>query len=96
MLAERQRISRELHDGRGQLWSFLGMQVQAARTLIVKQKFDLADQRLERLQQVIQDAHAGLRESITGLQADVSGDRGFLDALEDQLRWYREQCDAAA
>jgi signal transduction histidine kinase len=96
MLAERQRMGRELHDGSGQIWSFLSMQAQAARALIAKRDFEQADRSLDRLLAVVQDEHVGLRESITGLQASVSGKHGLLQVLEEQLRWYREHCDLQA
>ncbi|MGC9293301.1 MAG: histidine kinase N-terminal 7TM domain-containing protein [Acidobacteriaceae bacterium] len=96
MLAERQRVGRELHDGQGQIWSFLSMQAQAARALIAKQDFEQADRSLGRLLAVVQGEHVGLRESITGLQASVSGKHGLLQVLEEQLRWYREHCDLQA
>ena len=96
MLGERQRLGRELHDGPGQIWSFLSMQAYAARKLIAKQNYAQADQRLVRLLEIVQGVHMGLRESITGLQASVSGEQGLLQALEQQLQWYREHCDLQA
>jgi signal transduction histidine kinase len=92
-LVERQRLGRELHDGPGQIWSFLSMQAQAARTLIARQKFEQAEQLLDRLVQVVQEVHTGLRESINGLQIGVCGGQGLRQALEEQLQWYREHCD---
>jgi signal transduction histidine kinase len=96
LMGERQRLGRELHDGPGQIWSFLSMQAYAARKLIAKQNYAQADQRLVRLLEIVQGVHMGLRESITGLQASVSGEQGLLQALEQQLQWYREHCDLQA
>jgi signal transduction histidine kinase len=96
ILTERQRLGRELHDGPGQIWSFLSMQLQSARALLAKRDFALAEQRLDRLAEVVRETHFGLRESITGLQTGVSDGQGLLEALEAQLQWYREQCDLGA
>jgi signal transduction histidine kinase len=93
---ERTRLGRELHDGPGQLWSYLYMQMQAARNSVVKDDMPQAMQRLDRLIEVIQEMHVGLRESITGLQTGLSSEQGLLPALEEQLRWYREHCDLEA
>jgi signal transduction histidine kinase len=93
---ERTRLGRELHDGPGQIWSYLFMQMQAARNSVVKDDMPRAMQRLDRLIEVIQEMHVGLRESITGLQTGISSEQGLLPALEEQLRWYREHCDLAA
>jgi len=92
-MTERQRIGRELHDGPGQLWSFVTMQTDSARALIADQKFELAAKRLDRLADVLQDAHLGLRESIHSLQTTVTPDGGLLYALSEQLRWYKEHCE---
>ncbi|WP_420236361.1 ATP-binding protein [Telmatobacter bradus] len=93
---ERTRLGRELHDGPGQLWSYLFMQMQAARNSVVKDDRPQAMQRLDRLIEVVQEMHVGLRESITGLQTGISREQGLLPALEEQLRWYREHCDLEA
>jgi len=48
------------------------------------------------LQNTVQKVHIELRESIAGLQADVSGGGGLLAALENQLEWYRKNCNLQA
>jgi signal transduction histidine kinase len=92
-LEERSRLSRELHDGPGQLCGYLSMQTQSARILIAKQKYEQADQRLEQLQQAVQDVHLSLRESITGLQSETHEGRSLLESLQEQLLWYQENCN---
>jgi signal transduction histidine kinase len=92
-LEERSRLSRELHDGPGQLCGYLSMQAQSARILIAKHKYELADQRLEQLQQALQDVNLSLRESITGLQSEAKDGRSLLESLKEQLFWYQENCN---
>ncbi len=92
-LTERQRLGRELHDGPGQIWSFVTMQVHAARILLARRDFARARRRLDRLAEVVREAHLGLRESIIGLQGGVSGEQGLLEAIEEQAQWYRENCE---
>lgn len=90
MLEERERLGRELHDGPGQIWSFLAAQTQAARLHLAHGRLPQADRMLAELQQVVKESYTGLRESILGLHADLSG--GLLKALEEQLQWYRMHC----
>lgn len=96
ILSERQRLGRELHDGQGQMWSFVSMQAQAVRRSIVNQEFGVAERRLDRLMEVAQGVHTDIREAISGLQTEITDHKSLLSALEDQLRWYREQCDLDA
>ena len=95
-LMERQRLGRELHDGPGQIWSFVSMQIQSAQTLLARQDYSKAKERLGRLAQVVREEHAGLRESITSLQTPLSPEQRFPRAVEMQLQWYREHCELRA
>lgn len=90
ILEERERLSRELHDGPGQQWGFVAMQAQAARILLAKGDREQADQLLERLIHVTQSTHIDLRESISALRTGISGERNFLQAVSEQLAWYRQ------
>lgn len=92
-IVERERLGRELHDGPGQMWSFVAMQAQAARMLLKRNQTELAEEHLERLLEVIQDAHVSLRESITGLQTNPQSEGDLLATLSEQLRWYEQYCE---
>ena len=94
VLEEREKLGRELHDGPGQLWSFLAAQTQAARLHIGRERYAQADRTLEQLQQIVREHYTGLRESITSLQTSTAG--GLIEALGEQLRWYRECCGIEA
>ena len=93
ILTERSRLGRELHDGVGQLWSFVNMQVEAIRSLLAKQDIPQAERLLLRLSAVTQDAHADIRDSITGLQTAVSDEQGLWQALDNYLQWFRQNYD---
>lgn len=89
IMAERERLGRELHDGQGQLWSYINMQVEAARSLLEKQDVEKADLLLEKLAGITQDVHVDLRESITGLQlADMR--EGVWQTIEEYLQWFEQ------
>lgn len=89
-LRERDRLGRELHDGPGQLWSFVAMQAQAVRALLEQDRPQQAMAALDRLIQVTGDVHLELRESITGLQTGTREVEDLPAFLEAQLAWYRQ------
>jgi signal transduction histidine kinase len=90
MMDERDRLGRELHDGQGQVWSYILLTAQMLRVMLAKRKYEQADQELVRLVQVVQEMHTGFRESVHGLHVMISA--GLLHALESQLEWYRKYC----
>jgi signal transduction histidine kinase len=91
MMAERERLGRELHGGQGQVWSYFSLTTQMLRTMLARQKYEQAEQELTRLYQVVQEMNTGFRESIYGLQTSVAA--GLIHALEKQLEWYRKYCE---
>lgn len=89
IMTERERLGRELHDGNGQLWSYINMQIEAARSLIEKKDLSKADVLLEKLADVTQDMHVDIRESITGLQL-TAAQEGIWQMLKEYLQWFEE------
>lgn len=89
IIGERERLGRELHDGHGQLWSYINMQVEAARSFLDKKDVVQADVLLEKLAGVTQDVHVDLRESITGLQLTATQEEVW-QTLEEYLQWFRQ------
>ncbi|MBP2636546.1 MAG: liaS [Firmicutes bacterium] len=89
IMAERERLGRELHDGQGQLWSYINVQVEAARSLLDKKDFVQADLLLEKVAGVTQDVHVDLRESITGLQLSATKE-GIWQTLDEYLQWFKQ------
>lgn len=94
-LRERDRVARELHDSLGQVLGFAKMQAQAAQGFLSRGLRPETDECLARLVAVAQDAHSDVREYIIGARAGTSSNGGFLTALEDYLRRFRESCDLA-
>ncbi len=94
-LRERDRVARELHDSLAQTLGFVKVQTVAARGLLGRGHGPEADECLARLAAVAQDAHCDVREYINGARAGKSAERGFLPALEEYLRRFRESCGLA-
>lgn len=89
-LRERERLARELHDGIGQVFGYVRMQVEATRRLLADGKAGEADAHLGRLAGVARDAHADVRGFILELRAAPSGQRPLIPALKQYLDGHRE------
>jgi signal transduction histidine kinase len=89
VLKERDRLGRELHDGRGQLLSFFQMQLETARTYIAKGHYAQVEPILKQLVDNTLGLHTDIRESITALK-NTSHDESFLHTLNDYLSWFSQ------
>ncbi len=94
-LRERDRVARELHDSLGQILAFVKVQTLAAREFLGRGREQEADECLARLAAVAQEAHADVREYISGARAGKSADHGFFPALQDYLQRFRQSCALA-
>lgn len=86
ILKERERLSRELHDGHGQLLGYFNMQLEAACSHMAQGQSDQAELLLKQLVDFTQGLHVDIRESITGLK--FSADEDFLHTMDEYLRWF--------
>lgn len=68
-LEERERLSRELHDGLGQVMGYINVQTQAAQSLLTEGQNEAALHSLDRVALMAQEAHADIRNFILGLRA---------------------------
>ena len=90
-LQERERLARELHDGIGQVLSYLSLQAQTARKRLHDGDDEKADALLARLTDVARHAHVDVRESIMALNAASSEDWSFLPTLDRYLQDFQAQ-----
>ena len=90
ILTERQRLGRELHDGQGQLWSYIHMQLEAINSLLTKKNIVQMAAILKELSGVVQNVHMDLRESITGLRTGIAAEQGIVSTLTEYLQWFQE------
>lgn len=90
IMRERERLGRELHDGHGQLWSYINMQVEATRSLLDKKDLTQADLLLEKLAGVTREMHVDIREAITGLQIAATIEQGVWQSLAEYLQWFEQ------
>lgn len=93
IMAERERLGREIHDGAGQQWSYINMQVEAARLLLDKSEPAKAKVLLQRLTEVVRAVHGDIRESITGLRAKPSPGKNSWSLLEEYVQGFQHAND---
>ena len=91
ILAERKRIGREIHDGRGQLGGYLQMELQTIHTLLDKNQPDKAKLHIKRLGTVARDYNTDVRETIAGLKTGLtSSNQDFFARLQEYLDGYEK------
>ncbi|HEY83532.1 MAG TPA: response regulator [Chloroflexi bacterium] len=91
-LAERERLSRELHDGLGQVMSYINVQAQTVETMLDAGQVEPAQSNLQRIAQTAQDAHADIRHFILGLRAEDAPRQDFWETLRRYLRQFQTTC----
>lgn len=90
VMQERERLSRELHDGAAQLVADLLLRLDTIKELVESGHREEAETELERLHGVADEIYDDIGESITGLRTNVS-ERGLTGALQDYVDQLEER-----
>jgi signal transduction histidine kinase len=90
VMQERERLSRELHDGVAQLVADLLLRLDTIKELVQANRQPEAEAELERLHGVADEIYEDIGESITGLRSNVS-ERGLIRALQDYVDQFEER-----
>lgn len=90
VMQERERLSRELHDGAAQLVADLLLRLDTIKELVENNRPQDAEAELERLHGVADEIYADIGESITGLRSNVA-ERGLVSALQDYVDQFEER-----
>jgi signal transduction histidine kinase len=90
VMQERERLSRELHDGVAQLVADLLLRLDTIKELVEADRPREAGAELERLHGVADEIYADIGESISGLRTNVA-ERGLIRALQDYLDQIEER-----
>jgi len=90
VMQERERLSRDLHDGAAQLVAHLLVRLETIKALMEANRALEAGAELERLDGVADDIYGDIGESITGLRANVT-ERGVICALQDYVDQFEER-----
>jgi two-component system, NarL family, sensor histidine kinase DegS len=90
VMQERERLSRELHDGAAQLVAHLLVRLDTIKELVEAGRPQDMAAELERLHDVADEIFVDLGESITGLRTNVT-ERGLVRALHDYVDQFEER-----
>jgi len=87
-LHEREHLARELHDTIGQVLGYAGLQVAAVSQLLEDGRLNTAAVQLARLTDVLQEAHADVRQQILNLRTTPTPRQPFFVAVQHYLEGY--------
>jgi signal transduction histidine kinase len=90
VMQERERLSRELHDGVAQLVADLLLRLDTIKDLVQTDRQHEAEAELERLHEVADEIYEDIGESIAGLRTNVT-ERGLIGALQDYVDQFEER-----
>jgi signal transduction histidine kinase len=90
VMQERERLSRELHDGVAQLVADLLLRLDTIKDLVEADRPQEAEAELERLHGVADEIYEDIGESIAGLRTNVT-ERGLGCALQDYVDQFEER-----
>jgi signal transduction histidine kinase len=90
VMQERERLSRELHDGVAQLVAHLLLRLDTIKELVEANRPEEAEAELERLHGVADEIYEDIGESIAGLRTNVT-ERGLVRALQDYVDQFEER-----
>ncbi|MCB0161351.1 MAG: sensor histidine kinase, partial [Caldilineaceae bacterium] len=89
-LHEREQLARELHDTVGQVLGYAGLQVSTVGQLVQAGETSAATGQLDRLEHVLHDAHADLREQILNLRTASLLNESFFEAIRHYIDGFRD------
>ncbi|HET9654141.1 MAG TPA: GAF domain-containing sensor histidine kinase [Kineosporiaceae bacterium] len=92
IVAERERIARELHDSLAQVLGVTHLRLQALRGKADVRASRPVDTELGELAGICHEAYRDVREAILGLGQSARPDRNLLDSLEAYLQAFSRQC----
>jgi two-component system nitrate/nitrite sensor histidine kinase NarX len=89
IIAERNRLAREIHDGLAQTLGFLKLQAAQMENFLAAQDTDRLQESLSSTYKVLSDAYTDVRQAIDGLRISPNGD-GLLTWLQNTCIEFEE------
>lgn len=91
VLEERERIARGMHDGLGQIFAYLSIEMKIIDDLLATGKVEEAKKRLEPLRTTAEDTSVDVRETIVNLRTPLLPQEDLLSALNKYLKDFSER-----
>ena len=91
ILEERERISREMHDGLAQVLGFLCVKAESTLNLLRAGQEQEAIVALREIENVAQEAYVEVREAILGLRTTVAPGTGLIPSLTEYIHRFGHQ-----
>ena len=88
ILEERERISRELHDGIAQILGYVNTKVTAVRLMLKNKDNEGAQEHLLQLEEAARGLFVDVREAILGLRMNSQDGIGFAAAIQEYSQHY--------
>ncbi|MFQ5419128.1 MAG: ATP-binding protein [Anaerolineae bacterium] len=89
-LAERERLSAELHDNLAQTFSFLNIKIEQVAKLITANRTTAVADELTRMETAVKTAFTQVRAALTGLQRPPSDSNSFAQRLSACVAEFRQ------
>ena len=88
----REALARELHDNLGQILSFAAIQSDSVMGELRRKNYELAGSQLERLRDIVKEAHTDLRGFVYSLRDKDFEGSSLRDLVELQVRDFLSHC----
>ena len=96
VVAERERIAREMHDGLAQVLGYVNTKSQAVEAYLATGRVDEARGQLAELSGAARAVYVDVREAILGLRSPIDAGVGLVGAVEEYARRFAEASKIAA
>lgn len=91
VLEERERIARDMHDGLGQVFAYLSIEMKIMDDLLAAGKTEEAARRLKSVRATAEDTSVDVRETIVNLRTPLLPEEDLLSALNKYLKDFSER-----
>jgi signal transduction histidine kinase len=93
VIEERERISREMHDGMAQVLGYINTQTLAIKRHLSNRDAEAAMDDLNRMEEVARELYGDIREGMIGLRTAAASQDSMIHALSEYAEQFTAMCD---